>query len=137
MRADPRNLIARKLCTRQMNCTLFIYLAWPSHRISGLVTIQFVQCIKVFSIAGEILLLWMISVCRCLVGHCWFYRYYVEDECMTEVNMMDSCESKSFTGSLLIEEVEGSEKFTSRFFRLNKEIGQLEYFTDDPVKVSN
>lgn len=53
---------------------------------------------------------------------------------MTEVIMTNSHESKSFTGILLIEEVEGSEKFTSRFFRLNKEIGQLEYFTDDPVK---
>lgn len=56
---------------------------------------------------------------------------------MTEVNMTNSHESKSFTGILFIEEVEGSEKFTSRFFRLNKEIGQLEYFTDDPVKVNH
>lgn len=51
--------------------------------------------------------------------------------------MPNSRESKTFTGNLSIEEVEGSEKFTSQFFRLNKKNGQLEYFTENPAESAN
>lgn len=40
--------------------------------------------------------------------------------------------SKRFTGFLSIEEVEGSDNFTRRFFQLNKANSQLEYYADDP-----
>jgi len=43
--------------------------------------------------------------------------------------------SKRFTGFLSIEEVEGSENFTRRFFQLNKANSQLEYYADDPSQV--
>lgn len=42
--------------------------------------------------------------------------------------------SKNLCGFLAIEEIEGSEKYLQRFFRLNNTNCQLEYFADDPLQ---
>lgn len=73
----------------------------------------------------------------CTAGNIWLQCAISSLPCCTKNRKMPySRSSKCFTGFLSIEEVEGSENFTRRFFKLNKANSQLEYYADDPSQVA-